>query len=342
MFHGRPATHIEIAVTSRWKSLMKRPRISAFTWLILITVLLASVWPARGALADALAHAATLGVALLFFVHGAALPREAVIAGLTQWRLHLFIFGITFLLFPLFVVPLARLGSSWLPEHLLLGFLYLAVLPSAVSSSIAYTAVAKGNVPAAICSAAGSNLLGMLLTPLLLSLILDRSDANAFALDGSIQDIVVEMLLPFVAGQLLRPVLLPVLTRYPTLSERVDQSVLLLIIYVAFAQSVVSGLWAQVPFSILILAALLCFILLAFVLVLTAILARRLGFTRADEIAAVFCGSKKSLASGLPMAKVLFAGHPGFGLIVLPIMLYNQIQIMVGALLAERYAQKPR
>src|SRR5690606_38919147 len=326
----------------RWKSLMKRPRISAFTWLILITVLLASVWPARGALADALAHAATLGVALLFFVHGAALPREAVIAGLTQWRLHLFIFGITFLLFPLFVVPLARLGSSWLPEHLLLGFLYLAVLPSAVSSSIAYTAVAKGNVPAAICSAAGSNLLGMLLTPLLLSLILDRSDANAFALDGSIQDIVVEMLLPFVAGQLLRPVLLPVLTRYPTLSERVDQSVLLLIIYVAFAQSVVSGLWAQVPFSILILAALLCFILLAFVLVLTAILARRLGFTRADEIAAVFCGSKKSLASGLPMAKVLFAGHPGFGLIVLPIMLYNQIQIMVGALLAERYAQKPR
>ncbi len=321
---------------------MKRPRISAFTWLILLTVLLASVWPARGAFAEALSHAATLGVALLFFVHGAALPREAVIAGLTQWRLHLFIFAITFLLFPLCVVPLARLGASWLPEHLLLGFLYLAVLPSAVSSSIAYTAVAKGNVPAAICSAAGSNLLGMVLTPLLLSLVLDRSDAQAFVLDGAIRDILVEMLLPFVAGQLLRPVLLPILTRYPTLSERVDQSVLLLIIYVAFAQSVVSGLWAQVPFSILMLAALLCLVLLASILALTAILARRLGFNRADEIAAVFCGSKKSLASGLPMAKVLFAGHPGFGLIVLPIMLYNQIQIMVGALLAERYAQKPR
>ncbi len=321
---------------------MKRPRISAFTWLILLSVLLASVWPARGELAQALALAATLGVALLFFVHGAALPRKAVIAGLTQWRLHLFIFSITFLMFPLLVVPLARMGSPWLPEHLLLGFLYLAVLPSAVSSSIAYTAVAKGNVPAAICSAAGSNLLGMLLTPLLLSQILDRSDPQAFALGGSLQNIVVEMLLPFVAGQLLRPVLLPTLTRYPTLSERVDQSVLLLIIYVAFAQSVVNGLWAKMPVPVLILAALLCLFLLAGVLALTRILARRLGFTRADEIAAVFCGSKKSLASGLPMDKVLFAGHPGFGLNLLPIMLDNQIQIMVGALLAERYARRSR
>lgn len=332
----------KVALFGTLGSVMKKLRISTFTWLILVTVVVASLWPARGELAEWLGQLATLGVAILFFVHGAALPREAVIAGLTQWRLHLFIFSITFAVFPLLILPLASLGPLWLPANLVLGFLYLAVLPSAVSSSIAYTSIAKGNVPAAICSAAGSNLLGMLLTPVLFGVLIGSTQQGGFNLGEAFLNIVLEMLLPFVIGQLSRPLWAGFLERNPVFGDRVDQVVLLLIIYVAFAQSVVDGLWRELPWQMVIWAILLCLHLLVGVLVLTRWLARRLGFSLGDEIAAVFCGSKKSLASGLPMAKVLFAGNPGFGMIVLPIMLYNQIQIMVGAFLAERYAEQAK
>lgn len=313
-------------------------RISPFNWLIMGAVAVAFLLPVRGELALWFGKLTTVGVALLFFVHGAALPREAVIKGLTQWRLHLFIFSITFVVFPLLVWPMAGLGQIWLPEDLVVGFLYLAALPSAVSSSIAFTAIARGNVPAAVCNSAGSNVFGMMLTPVLLSLMIGASE-NSFSLLESLGDIVLIMLLPFAAGQAIRPLVAGVLGRHPLFSDRVDQVVLLLIIYTAFAQSVVDGLWSNVAPAILVWAVLLCVLLLIALLAATLWLSRRLGFSRADEIAAVFCGSKKSLASGLPMAKVMFVGNPGFGLIVLPIIIYNQVQIIIGALLAQRYAE---
>lgn len=319
---------------------MGRLRISPFTWLILGAVVVAFMWPVQGEAAVWFGRLTTAGVAVLFFVHGAALPREAVIGGLTQWRLHLFIFSITFIVFPLLVLPLAPLGRVWLPADLVLGFLYLAALPSAVSSSIAFTAIARGNVPAAVCSSAGSNVFGMMLTPVLLSFMIGSSAEGGFSLLNALQDIVLIMLLPFGLGQLIRPWAAELLDRKPIISERVDQVVLLLIVYVAFAQSVTDGLWRNVPTTVLALAVALCLLLLLGVLAVTWWLARRLQFPRGDEIAAVFCGSKKSLASGLPMAKVMFAAHPGFGLIVLPIIIYNQVQIIVGALLAQRYAER--
>ncbi len=324
------------------RKLMQRLRLSPFTCLILLAVVVAFLWPVEGEAAVWFGRLTTAGVALLFYVHGAALPREAVIGGLTQWRLHLFIFSITFVVFPLLVVPLAPIGRLWLPPDLVLGFLYLAALPSAVSSSIAYTSIARGNVPAAVCSAAGSNVFGMMLTPVLLSLMIGSAGEGGFSLIESLRDIFLIMLLPFAAGQLSRPWLAGPLERNPVLGDRIDQVVLLLIIYVAFAQSVTDGLWQNVPTLVLVLAVVLCLVLLMGVLGLTWWLARRLRFSRADEIAAVFCGSKKSLASGLPMAKVMFAAHPGFGLIVLPIIIYNQVQIMVGAMLAQRYAERDR
>lgn len=319
---------------------MGRLKISPFTWLILGAVVVAFVLPVEGEAAVWFGRLTTFGVALLFFVHGAALPRDAVIGGLTQWRLHLFIFSITFIVFPLLVVPLAPIGRVWLPSDLVLGFLYLAALPSAVSSSIAFTSIARGNVPAAVCSSAGSNVFGMMLTPVLLSVMIGSSAEGGFSLLNALQDIVFIMLLPFGVGQFIRPKVADMLDRNPMFSERVDQVVLLLIIYVAFAQSVTDGLWAEVPTLVLVMAVLLCLLLLLGVLAVTWWLSRRLGFPLADEIAAVFCGSKKSLASGLPMAKVMFAAHPGFGLIVLPIIIYNQVQIIIGALLAQRYAER--
>jgi len=314
-------------------------KIDPFLLLIMAVVAVASILPAQGANAEILDTLVILGIALLFFVHGAALPREVVIEGLVQWRLHLFIFAITFVVFPVAVMPFGVLPSAWMLADLLLGFLCLAALPSAVSSSIAFTAMAKGNVPAAICSSAASNVFGLLLTPVLLSLMTRTSVEGGFDLTKALGGVVLQLLVPFAVGQIVRPWLAQVMARHERRIGQFDQAIILLIVYAAFSQSVVNGLWSRLPPASVALTAVLCLVLLTVVLAVTAYIARRFGFSRGDEIAAVFCGSKKSLASGLPLAKVLFATAPGFGMIVLPIMFYNQIQILVGAVLARRYAQ---
>ena len=311
-------------------------RLDGFTLLLLTVIVAATVWPAGGGLAEGLSQLSTLAVAVLFFVHGAALSRKQVLAVAMHWRLHLFISSLTFLVFPLAVLPVSLLAPQWIPSELALGFLYLGVLPSAVSSSIAFTAMARGNVPAAVCSAAASNVFGMMLTPFLLMLMVSASGDGAFDVTGALKGIVLQ----FALGQLLRPKLVGLLSRWPGFVGRYDQGVIMLIVYVAFSESVNEGLWQQLPVASLLLAVGLCLLLLALVIGLSMLLARRLGLSLADEIAAVFCGSKKSLASGLPMAKVLFVANPGFGMIVLPIMCYNQIQILCGAFLAGYYRRK--
>jgi sodium/bile acid cotransporter 7 len=294
-------------------------------------------------MADALATAGTLAVALLFFLHGVALSRQQILSGATHWRLHIIITSFTFVFFPLIVIPIHQISTiapDWMPPDLGLGFLYLGVLPSAVSSSIAYTAMARGNVPAAICSAAASNVFGMMLTPFLLLMLVSTSGGGDFSIAEALQDIVIQLLLPFAIGHGLRPWFGGFLARHENLTTRYDQFVIWLIVYSAFSHSVESGLWEKLPLSAIFLTVGLCVLLLVFFMVLAVITVRRLGFSLEDEAAVVFCGSKKSLASGLPMAKVLFSGHPGFGMIVLPIMCYNQIQVILGAMLAQHYRRK--
>lgn len=318
-------------------------RIDTFTLLLLGAIVLASVLPVTGTAAETLGSAGTIAVALLFFLHGAALSRQQIIAGATHWRLHILITALTFVFFPLAVLPINALSAivpTWMPRDLGLGFLYLGVLPSAVSSSIAYTAMAKGNVPAAICSAAASNVFGMMLTPFLLLLLVSTAGTGDFSVGEALKDIVLQLLLPFAVGHALRPLLGGFLARNEGIMARYDQCVIWLIVYSAFSHSVESGLWQDLPVKAILLAVVLCFGLLALFMLIAHLLVRRFGFDLEDEAAVVFCGSKKSLASGLPMAKVLFSGHPGFGMIVLPIMCYNQIQVIVGAILAQRYKAK--
>ncbi|QCF25954.1 bile acid:sodium symporter family protein [Hydrocarboniclastica marina] len=313
-----------------------RVPVDGFTLVLLGTIGLATILPAEGGFAEQLSFTGSGAVALLFFLHGAALSRKQVLAGAGHWKLHLIITTMTFVVFPLLVWPLSLVPASWMPEDLVYGFLYLGVLPSAVSSSIAFTAMARGNVPAAVCSAAASNVFGMMLTPFLLMLLVNMA-GDGFAAGSALKDIILQLLLPFFAGHALRPWLARLMDRHKALLGRYDQGVIVLIVYSAFSHSVVSGLWESLPIASVVLAIALCFALLFLVILIGRLAAMNLGLDAADEAAVVFCGSKKSLASGLPMAKVLFAGHPGFGAIVLPIMCYNQIQIIVGAILARQY-----
>ncbi|OQS36640.1 bile acid:sodium symporter [Chromobacterium haemolyticum] len=312
--------------------------LDAFTLSLLATVALASVLPCSGDVAAAFNLVTNLAIALLFFLHGAKLSREAVLAGAAHWRLHLLVLGCTFLLFPALGLALQPALQPLLTPELYLGVLYLCMLPSTVQSSIAFTSMAQGNVPAAICSATASNILGIFITPLLVSLLVVKHHGAGQGW-GPVLDIVMQLLLPFVAGQIARRWIGGWVDRNKGLLRYIDQGSILLVVYTAFSAAVISGLWRQTPPRALAALLLVNLILLGLLLGITMLLSRKLGFSRADQITIVFCGSKKSLASGVPMAKVLFAA-PTLGSIVLPLMLFHQIQLMACATLAQRYRRQ--
>jgi sodium/bile acid cotransporter 7 len=305
-----------------------------FILMLLGTVVLASLLPARGEMATVVGYAADIGIVLLFFLHGAKLSRDAIWAGLRNWKLHLAVLAVTFVAF-----PLLGLGLSALPfvtGPLAAGLLFLTLLPSTVQSSIAFTAIARGNVAAAVCSASFSNLLGILITPALVALLMHTSGSGGISTE-SIEAIVLQLLVPFVAGHLLRPWIGAWVTRRKALLTVVDRGSILLVVYSAFGAAVVEGLWTKLSIGDLLLIALLCAVLLAFVLALTFATARLMKLPREDAIVLQFCGSKKSLASGVPMAGVLFP--PGqVGVILLPVMLFHQLQLIACAVIARRYA----
>lgn len=315
-------------------------RLDRYTLALIATVALAVMLPCRGMVAAAFEVITPIAIAALFFLYGARLSRAAILSGLTHWRLHMLVLACTFVAFPLIGVAVAHgLPGGLVAPELVLGIVYLSVLPSTVQSSIAFTSIAGGNVAAAVCSASLSNLGGVFLTPLLVSLLLTGSSTGPDPGLSAIGAIVLQLFVPFGAGHLARPLIEAWLGRRRALLAVSDRGTVLLIVYVAFSASVVEGLWNTVPTLSLAVLVLVVVAVLACALILTTLLARRLGFAREDEVAIVFCGSKKSLASGIPMAKILFAGNPAIGMIVLPVLIYHQIQLMVCALIAQRYAR---
>ncbi len=310
-----------------------------FTLALLTTVALASLLPASGAAARFFEGLTVAAVGLLFFLHGAKLSREAIVAGLSHWRLHLVVVASTFVLFPLLGWALRPVLQPLVTPELYLGVLFLCALPATVQSAIAFTAMARGNMPAAICSASASTLMGIVITPLLVGLLLSRTaGAQHDALD-SIGRIMLQLFVPFIAGHLLRPWIGGFTKRHAPVLKFVDQGSILLVVYTAFSAAVIEGLWKQMPLPALAGLIAVCAVILALALGSTTWISRRLGFSKEDEITIVFCGSKKSLASGVPMAKVLFASH-AVGAIVLPLMVFHQMQLMVCAVLAQRYARR--
>lgn len=320
--------------------MISRPRFlpDNFVLALLASVALAAIFPCEGSVAVALDRVTSLAVGLLFFLHGAKLSREAVLAGMLHWRLHLLVLGATFVLFPLLGLAFEPLLTRMIGPELALGVLFLCALPSTVQSSITLTSVARGNVPAAVCSASASNLIGIFLTPVLVGLILSAQGAPHSPFDAVLR-IVAQLLLPFIAGQVARRWIGDWVGRHRNLVKMVDQGAILLVVYTAFSAATGEGLWRQLQPQALIGLLLADALLLALALGITTAASRMFGFNRADEAAVVLCGSKKSLASGVPIAKVLFAGH-AVGAMVLPLMLFHQMQLMVCGVLAQRYARR--
>ncbi len=314
------------------------PKPDPFLLALIATLIVASLLPCRGGEATWFFHALSVVViAVMFFLQGARLSPQAMLSGLGAWKLHLAIFCCTFVLFPLLGVGLRAALPQLLTPTLWVGILFVCVLPSTVLSSIAFTSIGRGNVAAAVCSATASNLLGIAVTPLLVGLLLSR---NGPGVSGhAVLDIVLELLLPFILGQVLQPWIGAWAKRNRTLLSFTDRGSILIVVYTAFSEAVVQGIWHKLPASMLVVVLLVDAALLATVLLVTRAGARLLGFSREDEIAIVFCGSKKTLASGVPMAGVLFPPAT-VGMIVLPLMVFHQIQLFVCAVLARRYAAR--
>ncbi|GHI03019.1 bile acid:sodium symporter family protein [Streptomyces cellostaticus] len=334
-----PGTYL---TKSKW-SIVKRLRwpsrmpIDPYIVLLLGTVGLAALLPARGTGADVASDASTAAIAVLFFLYGARLSTREALNGLKHWRLHVAVLACTFLVFPVLGIAARGLVPVLLTQPLYQGLLFLTLVPSTIQSSIAFTSIARGNVPAAICAGSFSSLVGIVVTPLLAAVLLG-STGGGFSADSLVK-IVLQLLVPFLAGQVLRPWIGAFVARHKKVLGLVDRGSILLVVYTAFSEGMTQGIWHQV--SPARLGALLAVeaVLLAVMLVLTWYGGKALGFGRADRIALQFAGSKKSLASGLPMASVLFGAHAS--LAVLPLMLFHQMQLMVCAVIAKRRSRDP-
>ena len=320
-------------------NMLKLLALDRFTLLLVAMVLLASFLPVSGSAAHAFNVITTIAIAILFFLHGAKLSREAIVQGIMHWKFHVLVFAFTFAVFPILGLLAKPVLLPMLGQELYWGFLFMCFLPSTVQSSIAFTSVAKGNVASAVCSASFSNIIGMFITPFLVSVFSLGKSEHGFDPTSSIIQITLLLLLPFVLGQLFRPLVYPHMMKVPRLVKSFDQGSILMVVYGAFSSAVVAGLWNEVSWQTLLLLVLACSLFLTVIMLLAYYLPKLFGFNRKDQIAIFFCSSKKTLASGVPMAQILFIGQP-LGMIVLPIMIFHQIQLMVCGIIANRWSKQ--
>jgi sodium/bile acid cotransporter 7 len=320
---------------------LKRVVTDWFLCGMFLATLMAYLFPQLGASGGGM-HAGVVinaGVFVVFFMHGINLSGEQIRHGLRNNRLHAMVQGFTFIVFPLIWWVCDKLFGAYVSPTLMLGFFYLCALPSTISSSVALTGSAAGNVPAAILNASLSSVLGIFITPWLVSLVVGTG-SGGIDLGKTLLDLCAMLLLPLVLGQLMRPLLGKFFARYKRYTNIVDKLVILLLVYAAFCNSMVSGMWQQQGESVLITAFIGTAILLAVILLLTTRAARAMHFNHGDEVAAVFCATKKSLAAGAPMAALIFGANPGLGLILLPIMIYHPLQLIVCSVIAEGYSHR--
>lgn len=319
-------------------------RTHGFLLGLVAAVLLAFLFPAAGARGGVLQPDLINngGIALILFLQGLSLALEKIKSGAGNWRLHGLIQAYTFVIFPLVGLGLNALTLVlWAgePDSVRQGFLYLCVLPSTISTSVVLTAVAHGNTAGALFNAALSNILGVVATPLLLQLLMQRTGQS-----GPIGPLLVKItlltLVPFAAGMLLRPRLAKWIDAHKAWSTRLSNTVILFIVYSAFCDSVQERIWASHGVGLTLTVLGVVAGLFAVMSGLVFATCRILQLNREDKIAAYFCSVKKTLAMGVPLAALIFGDRADLPLILLPIMFYHPVQLFVNGLLANRWARE--
>jgi len=307
-----------------------------FLLLIIGMAVLGTLLPVSGEGRVAGMWVSRVMVAILFFLYGTRLKPQETVAGLKHWRLHVVILACTFVIFPLIGLALRPLSPALIGPELYRGILWICVVPGTIQSAVNFTSIAKGNVAGAVISSSLSNMLGVVITPLLALWLM--STTGLVIQVSSILDVVAQILAPFVLGQLLRKWCASFVLGHPKL-KYFDQATIAGVVYLAFADAMTQHVWSRTNVPSVLLIILIALVILAFMLWLTWHIAGWLHFERRDQIAIQFCGTKKSLTSGVPMAYVLFPAA-SVGLIVLPLMIFHQAQLMACSALASRYAAK--
>ncbi len=315
-----------------------RAWVDPFVLALVATMVVAVVVPVPAAVREVADVAADVAVVALFLLYGMRLRTREVLAGLRNVRLQGGILAATYILFPVLGLILSRVLEPLIGPDLARGVLYLSLLPSTVQSSVALTSVARGNVAGAICGATVSNVVGMVLTPLLVLALMGTSGTLGL---GGIRGVLVQLLLPFVVGQLLQPLAGDWVRAHRPLTLAVDRGTILLVVFAAVAAATAGGVWAAVSVGAIVGLAVVCGLLLAVVLAINWWGGKRLGLDLPDRIALLMCGSKKSLATGLPMAAVLFPAAVA-ATVAVPVIVFHQIQLVVCAVIARRLALRPR
>lgn len=278
------------------------------------------------------------GMAFIFFFYGLKLKPQEIKLGIKNWKMHLSIQLITFLVFPILVLLIYPILKGTQHEMLWLSLFFLAALPSTVSSSVVMVSIARGNIVGAVFNASLSGLLGIVLTPLWMSFFLISKDSN-FEFSAVLQKLVLQILLPVILGIFLRPLLGRFMDEYRSQMAWFDKSIILLIVYESFSHSFIDGIFKNMSWSILFILGLVVILLFFTVLYLSSKISKYLNFSFKDEITTQFCGTKKSLVHGTVMSNVLFTSSIS-GVMILPIMIYHAFQLVFIGFLAEKYAEK--
>ncbi len=302
-----------------------------FIMVLIATLAVATVTPATGTVLEGIGWASSAAIFTLFFLHGARLSPAAVAAGAKHWRLQLAILGFGYGAFPL-AMAVARAGlGGWLAPEMLIGLVFLGVLPTTVQSSIAYASIARGNVAASVIASAASNLLGVVLTPLLFALIAGGAVGGVSL--AAVGKVALLLLLPFALGQAVRGRVLPVVARHAKAAGMLDKLTIILAVYVAFAHAARDGLWARIGAEVLGGLALVVAIVLGAAFAGAWALGAMLKLNPEDRATLLFASSHKSLATGAPMAAILLPPAVA-GAAILPLLLYHQLQLMLSAWIA--------
>ncbi len=308
-----------------------------FVLMLFGAVLLGWLLPAKSAALDVARHVSTISIFALFFLHGLRLPRRDVFDAARSWKLQGAMLAFVFVAMPLAGLLLFNTAGRMLPAALAAGVLYCAMLPSTVQSAISYSSMAGGNVAASVVGAAVSNLAGIVLTPLLVALVLGATTGVSVGGDVLLR-IASMLLLPFALGQAAQRWLGAWAQRQKGMLSFFDRLVILIAVYVAFAGAVASGQLATLDLTTLAMLTALLGLLLIFAFAGSWFGGGLIGLPRADRISLTFAGTHKSIATGAPMAAILFGSTAG--LIVLPAIIYHMMQLLASAPLAARIASQ--
>ncbi|TDE16791.1 bile acid:sodium symporter family protein [Dyadobacter psychrotolerans] len=318
----------------------KKAGLDGFMLALISMIGLAYLWPYPGMKGSPvpLAQISSYAVSLIFFFYGLRLSPDKLRAGLVNWKLHTMVHLSTFVLFPLLALALRPLFKGEDHQMMWLAIFFLTALPSTVSSSVVMVSIAGGNIPAAIFNASISSLIGVFITPLWMGLVLDTGSGN-YDLMSVVGKLSLQVLLPVTLGILMNKSWGSIAEKYKKYIRYFDQFSILLIVYTSFCESFGEHLFSEFEAKDIIFLGMGMLALFFAVYFLLTFFCRSLGFSKEDEVTAVFCGSKKSLIQGAVMSKVLFSGAHA-GVMLLPIMLYHALQLISASIIAQRMARQ--